>query len=420
MRLATTIALGVLIAASRARGQPALPDTRDASGTSWQPDSTPMFMWHASAGAWALALHENAMFGFDAMGSTRGADQFVTANWVMGMASHALGGGDLTLRAMLSAEPLLLPGDGYPLLLQTGESWHGVALHDRQHPHDLFMELAARVREPLGDGLALELYVAPSGEPPVGPTAFPHRFTSMADPLAPLGHHWQDATHISFGVLTAGLFTRRVKLEGSWFNGREPDEDRLDLDLRTPDSVAARVTVNPTDDLSAQMSWARLAQPEALEPGVSVQRATASVTWNRRFAGDAADVAVTAVYGRDMPSGEPATNAGLVEAILLDADRHTVFGRAELLEKTGLDLVLPPELAERTFGMASLSLGFVEDFPQVKAIVPGIGVAGMLDVVGADLAPFYGTRAPVAGVVFVRLRPPEMKMHHMAMHSMTM
>jgi len=171
-------------------------ETRDASGTSWQPESTPMFMWHAKAGGWMLGLHTNWFVGYDRTASPRGDDQFLSINWLMGMARHGVGTGDVTLRAMLSAEPGTMPNNGYPLLLQTGESYRGEPIHDRQHPHDLFMDLAARDRQPIGDSFGFELYAALAGEPAIGPTAFPHRFTAMADPLAPLGHHWFDSTHI--------------------------------------------------------------------------------------------------------------------------------------------------------------------------------------------------------------------------------
>jgi hypothetical protein len=386
-----------------------IPDTRDASGTSWQPESTPMFMWHAMTGGWSLGLHMNAFAGYDGQAGMRGDDRFVSINWVMGMARHALGAGDLTVRTMLSLEPATVGKRGYPLLLQTGESVGGEPLHDRQHPHDLFMELAARYRRPLSDALAVELYVAPSGEPAIGPPAFPHRFTAMSDPLAPLGHHWQDSTHISFGVVTAGIFTRQFKLEGSWFNGREPDEDRWDIDLRWPDSVAVRLTVNPTVNTSAQASWTRLDSPEQLEPGVSIQRATASVMWNDRMEDSEADLALTAVFGHNEPSTGPGTDAGLIEGSLMLARVHTAFARAEFLTKTGHDLALPPAMNDTRFGMASLSAGYVFDFDQLEDIVPGIGVVGILDVIGSSLEPFYGTRTPWGGMLFVRLRAHKMR-----------
>jgi len=389
-------------------------EARDASGTSWQPDSTPMFMWHARAGGWMLGLHTSSFVGYDDNAGPRGDKQFLSINWLMGMARRSIGTGDITLRAMLSAEPATLPKDGYPLLLQTGESYQGAPLHDRQHPHDLFMELAARFRQPISDSIAFELYVAPVGEPAIGPTAFPHRFSAMADPLAPLGHHWLDATHITFGVLTAGVFTRMFKLEGSWFNGREPDENRWDFDFRKLDSASARLSVNPTRDVSAQASWSRLESPEALESDVSVQRFTASVGWNHRLADEISDVVITAAVGRNNPSSGPSTNASLVEATLMLDDEHTVFTRVEMLNKTGMDLVLPPEMADKTYGMASFSAGYVYDFHQLGAIVPGLGFVGTVDVVGRSLEPIYDTRTPYGGMVFVRLRPPVMKMRRMA------
>jgi hypothetical protein len=315
---------------------------------------------------------------------------------------------------MLSAEPVTMPENGYPLLLQTGESFHGERLHDRQHPHDLFMELAARYRQPIGGTLGIELYAAPVGEPAIGPAAFPHRFTSMGDPLAPLGHHWFDSTHITFGVVTAGVFNHMFKLEASWFNGHEPDEDRADFDFHQLDSVSARVSVSPTRDLSAQVSWARLDRPEDLEPDVSIRRVTASATWNRQLADEVSDVAVTAAVGQNDPSKGSITRAALVEAIAMFADTHTVFARAEALTKTGEELALPPGMDGRVFGIGSLSAGYVYDFHQLGAIVPGVGVVGTVDAVGAMLGDIYDTRTPLGGMVFVRLRAPVMKMSSMS------
>lgn len=391
-------------------------EMREASGTSWQPESTPMFMWHRMAGDWALGLHMNAFVGYDSQSGDRGGDKFISINWVMAMARHALGDGDVTLRTMLSLEPATVGKRGYPLLLQTGETLDGLPLHDRQHPHDLVMELAARYRRPLSEGLALELYAAPAGEPAVGPPAFPHRFAAMSDPVAPLGHHWEDATHISFGVVTAGLYTRWFKIEGSWFNGREPDEERWDLDLDTPDSFAARLTVNPNPSTSAQVSWARLDSPESLEPGVSIQRVTASLLWDDHIADGTANLALGAVVGHNEPSSGPGTDAALVEASLRFAGVHTAFARGEVLTKTGHDLALPEEMADERFGIASLSAGYVFDFDQIAAIVPGIGVLGMLDIVGEGLRPYYGSRTLWGGMLFVQLHAPEMKHDMAGMH----
>lgn len=389
-------------------------DTRNASGTAWQPDTTPMFMWHMRARGWTLGLHENLFIGYDDMSTRRGSNNLLSINWVMGMASHPIGTGDITFRAMLSGEPATVGDAGYPLLLQTGEAFEGEPLHDRQHPHDLFMEIAARYRHPLDDQLAIEVYAAPVGEPALGPPAYPHRFTAMADPLAPLGHHWFDSTHITFGVVTAGIYTRTVKLEGSWFNGREPDEDRWDFDFRELDSGSVRLSVNPTPDLSAQVSWGRLASPEVLEPDVSVQRTTASVIWSSRL-DEGSDGAVTAGLAQNNPSAGPATYASLVEGALMLEDTHTLFTRVEVLDKTGHDLALPASMADETFAMGSFSAGYVYDFSNLGPIVPGVGGVGTVDLIGSSLEPTYGTRTPWGGMVFIRIRPPAMKM---AMHGM--
>ncbi len=390
-------------------------EPRDASGTAWQPDSTPMFMWHARAGGWQLGLHTNSFFGYDSHPGTRGDADPISINWLMGMARHSVGSGSLTFRGMLSAEPFTMPDNGYPLLLQTGESFQGEPLHDRQHPHDLFMELAMLYRQPIADTVGLELYIAPVGEPALGPPAFPHRFTAMGDPLAPLGHHWLDATHITFEVVTAGVFTRTFKLEGSYFNGREPDDDRTHFDdLRFPDSYSARLSVNPTRDISAQVSWAHLDSPEWLAVDVSIERTTASAAWNRKLADGTSDVGVLAAFGQNNPSMGPTTRAGLVEGTAMLDDTHTVFARVEALTKSGEDLVLPEDMADETFGIGALSAGYVYDFHQLGVLVPGIGVVGTFDVVGSELGDIYDTRTPWGAMVFVRLRPPvvEMAGHH--------
>lgn len=228
---------------SMSEGPLGIPQVRNASGTAWQPDSTPMRAVHFMADDWTLMIHGLLFAGYDFQSTRRGDDDWISTNWVMLMASHPLGGGDLGLRTMLSLEPATVGREGYPLLLQTGESVGGRPLVDAQHPNDLFMEVAADYRHPISDDLGLELYAAPAGEPALGPAAYPHRLSAMADPFAPLGHHWQDSTHIAFGVLTAGFFTKFAKLEGSWFNGREPDANRWDFDLRRPDSYSGRVSV---------------------------------------------------------------------------------------------------------------------------------------------------------------------------------
>ncbi|MBX6362856.1 MAG: hypothetical protein IRZ00_03225 [Gemmatimonadetes bacterium] len=398
-----------------------VPDAREGSGTSWLPDATPMLAFHVPAGAWRLMLHGNAFLQYIDEGSDRGGRQLGSVNWFMAMGKRALAGGVLELRGMLSAEPLTVGKCGYPDLLATGELCHGERLHDRQHPHDLFMELAARYDHALTRNLALELYGAPAGEPALGPVAYPHRISAMASPLAPIGHHWQDATHVSFGVATAGLYGRTWKLEGSVFNGREPDEDRYDVDLAALDSYAGRLWVLPSENVAIQLSTGFLNDAEEAHDGgarADVHRTTASVTYHR-LGTDLSPWATTLVWGLDRAHGL-ATNSLLLESSAgLDA-RNVVFGRAEWVQKSGDDLALPEELGlgGRVFPVGKVFLGYVRQFPG-RGLLPGIGAQVDLSFVPSDLERFYGSTTSAGVAVFASLRPAPMAMgHEAAMHPM--
>lgn len=206
------------------------PHERMGSGTSWQPEDSPVFGFHWNTGAWSVMAHGLAFGMYDRQSGPRGHSSGAAPNWVMGMAQRPLGEGELDLRTMLSLDPVTLPARGYPELFQTGETFGGRPLVDAQHPHDFFMELGALYTRPLAERIALQFYGAPVGEPALGPVAFPHRTSSMGMPVAVLGHHLQDSTHITFGVATLGLILRDLKIEGSAFNGSEPAEQRWDFD----------------------------------------------------------------------------------------------------------------------------------------------------------------------------------------------
>jgi hypothetical protein len=383
-------------------------DLRTASGTAWQPDSTPMNAVHFMTDDWMFMVHGLLFAGFDYQNTRRGGDQFFSTNWGMLMAQRELAGGQLGLRAMLSLEPATVGREGYPLLLQSGEALGGKPLHDAQHPHDLFMEVAGSYKRALGDDLGFELYLAAAGEPALGPPAFPHRRSAMSIPVSPLGHHWQDATHVSFGVLTGGLFTRWGKLEASWFNGREPDANRWDFDFRTPDSYSARLSINPTPELSVQISGGHLKSPEALEPDVEITRVTASLTHNHAF-GDEGNVATTFVWGTNWATqGHPSTPSFLLETNIELDRHHTPFARVEWVRKTGHDLALPQSLENTQFDVATGMLGYVYDFDPIASVVPGLGGAVSFDVYGNGLEPFYGHSTGYGFQVFFRLTAPRM------------
>lgn len=315
---------------------------------------------------------------------------------------------------MLSAEPFTIEGCGYPLLLATGELCDGRPLHDAQHPHDLFMELAALYDRPITDQVALQLYGALAGEPALGPVAYPHRVSATGNPLAPIGHHWFDATHIAFGVITGGVYGRQWKMEGSLFNGREPDEKRTTIDLDRLDSYSGRLWYLPTERWALQISAGRLNEAEPGhapgEPRVDVTRYTTSATYHQPLP-SGGTWATTAMLGRNIEEGQ-GTTAALLESSLELGQSDIFFGRAEWAEKAGHDLALEHALEEEIFSVATLSAGYVRQFGPVGGWLPGLGVQAAVNFVPAALEPFYGERRPIGLTVFGSLRPARTEMMH--------
>ena len=270
-----------------------------SSGTSVEPASTPVPMLMTARGGWQLMLHANAFMANTQQqaDSPRNRDAFFSTNWIMPMAQYAFGksrgegegstGGLLTVRAMFSFEPATVPHRNYPELFQQGETAYGAPIMDGQHPHDFFMEVAALYDLHLSRNTLLSLYAAPVGDPAIGPTAYPHRQSASEDPIAALGHHQEDSTHIAFNVLTGGLTYRWVRAELSGFHGAEPDEAHWHFQPSpnglAVDSVATRLTVSPHADWTGQYSFARLHAPEALYPDDDQQRQTASVMYHHTF-----------------------------------------------------------------------------------------------------------------------------------------
>ena len=243
--------------------------SRDASGTAWLPETTPMYGLNGQIGAWQLMGHGTVFAQFLYDSGERGSDQLGSINWMMLMARRQAGAGRFGLRGMFSVEPWTIRGCGYPDLLATGEVCNSEVIHDRQHPHDLFMEVAAEYDRPIRGPLRLQLYGGLAGEPALGPVAYPHRLSAAPNPLAPISHHWMDASHITFGVITAGVYTGRWKAETSLFNGREPDEHRRGFDFGPLDSVSGRVWFLPTSNWALQLSAGHLREAEETDGGGS-------------------------------------------------------------------------------------------------------------------------------------------------------
>jgi len=385
-----------------------IPESRMGSGTSWLPDASPMHAAHMVLGDWTLMLHGKGFAQYDWQGGPRGSKQLGFVNWAMAAASRSLGGGRLELRGMLSVEPWTIGSRGYPLLLQSGESYRGAMLHDRQHPHDVFMELATLYERPVARNLGLSLYLAPVGEPAVGPVAFPHRPSAADDPLAPISHHWQDGTHITFGVVTAGVFTRAVKLEGSWFNGREPDDHRTDFDYtgRKLDSYSVRLTANPGRRWSASAWYAYLKSPEELHPDESLHRYGAAALTTQPF-GRRGQWAGALIWGANdqIGSGQPSHSVVLESTLDLDGT-NAVFGRAEYVRKSAQELVIPSAPSAEEYDVGALALGYLRTVGTIAGLATGLGARGSVNFVPSSLEPTYGSRAVAGLAVYLQLRPP--------------
>jgi hypothetical protein len=380
---------------------------REASGTAWQPQSTPLPypMLHWMGDDWMVMAHGWAYGVYDHAGGERGDDKFFSPNMFMVMGRRELGSGVLGLRGMLSLEPATIGTNGYPLLLQTGETSDGEEhLIDRQHPHDLFMELAGSYAIAVGERDRAFLYLGMPGEPALGPATFMHRFSGQDNPEAPITHHWLDSTHITFGVATLGyVIADKVKIEGSLFTGREPDQYRWDFDSPKMDSQSLRVTWNPTMDWSMQASYGHLNSPEQLAPEVDQQRVTASATYNRRFGpGDRDDWQTTVAWGRDMNDPGNELDAFLIESAVVLNHTHTVFSRFENVQKDELFEEGDP-LAGSIFRVNKLSVGYIYDFPAKHGVQAGVGALGSVHFLPSELDDAYGN-TPTSYMVFARLK----------------
>lgn len=378
------------------------------SGTSAEPNSTSAPMLMAMKRDWMLMFHANAFVVDTQQSSTRGRDKLYSTNWFMPMAQRALGHGQLTIRAMFSLEPATVTSRRYPLLFQQGETAYGVPVADGQHPHDFFMETAALYDVQLGEHNLLSFYVAPVGDPAIGPTAYPHRASALENPTATLGHHQQDSTHIADDVITLGFTHSIVRIEASGFHGREPDEFRWNIDQGRIDSWSARATVQPGQNWSGQFSYARIKSPEALFPSEDQARATASLMYNRPFGHG--HWASTALWGRTRSLDDSAKeNSYLLESILKFRHSNYTWVRLENSGRSNELLVgertLPPGFKEEPLThVQAYTLGYDREVRFMSHLSTAIGAQFTIYHSGKPLQPVYGAN-PVGVSVFIRLRP---------------
>ncbi len=363
------------------------------SGTSWQPSSGPMHMHYKQSGDWLLLFHYNLVGNINRQGGPRGVNRVESANWFMPMAYHKLGKGTVQLRGMFSFEPFTFPPGGSPLLFQTGETYKGQPLIDRQHPHDLFMELSAQYTHPLGEKGTWFTYFAYPGEPALGPVAFMHRMSASENSSATLSHHLQDSTHISFGVLTTGFTYKWLKLEGSIFNGRN-------------------------QNWVIQTSYGFLRSPEASEPDTDIRRTTASVQYNRPL--HRGNWASAFIWGRNHTSSPIEIhnlNGYTFESTANFLDKNYLYTRLELVDKN--ELLRPSDRAllgltddHPSFRIGAYTFGGARDIFNNDKVSMGIGSDLTFYSKPSILDRIYGSN-PVSWKLFLRIRPGKMDMSSM-------
>ena len=393
-----------------------MPSFQASSGTAWQPASVPETMWMISPGGWQLMFHGAVFATYNQQGGPRGVGKAESTNYFMFMEQHRLGSGTLLLRQMFSAESLTSPHPGFPELFQTGETYHGQPLVDHQHPHNVFAELSALYTLPVSEKVTWLLYGGPSAEPALGPVTYMHRQSASENPEAPLGHHLQDSTHTSFGVVTTGFILNLAKfalfkVEGSAFNAHEPNEERWSIQLAPLDSWSFRVSAAPTRNWTAQYSMGFLQHPEALDPNNEL-RQTASLEYNRPLSGGKlgnGNWASSLIWGRKHKELDNTNqNSYLFESTLTFLARNYAYTRLELVDK---DELFPEDPTHPSYRIGAYTFGGVRDLVHSEHWQVGLGGDVTFYSKPAALDPIYGNN-PVSFHVFIRIRPGMMEHRH--------
>ncbi len=371
---------------------------REASGTSWRPDAAPHPMLMTSAGDWMLMGHATLDMIYTSQGGPRGDDKAFLAGMLMGIAQRRFDSGDvLQFRGAVSPDPVM-GKRGYPLLLAAGETADGIdTLVDRQHPHDFFMELSASYSHALGNRQSVFVYGGLPGEPAFGPPAFMHRPAADANPEAPITHHWMDSTHITFGVMTAGYVNGDMKIEASRFRGREPDQDRYDIETGSLDSTAVRLSWNPTSNWALQASWADVTSPEQLEPNVDVTKWSASALYTQAI--DDGSLSLTGAFARKDNSENVTLDAWLGEAAWQLNPDWTIYSRIEAIETDELGLIHHGPVED----VARVTVGVSRDFRLNDTVTMVLGASATQNWTSDTLAPLYDGD-PTGMLGFVRFK----------------
>ncbi len=393
-----------------------LPMNRDGSGTSWLPDASPVYGIRLPTNKWMFMLHGNVFVRYTNQNfnhkSKRSDAAFDAPNWLMLMGQRTIAkNGLFHFSVMTSLDRLTEGGSGYPLTFQTGESWKEKPLKDHQHPHDLISELSVSYAQALSKKVDLFAYFGYPGEPALGSVAFMHRPSALSIPDAPISHHWNDGTHITFGVATAGIRLDEFKLEASSFSGREPDENRYNFDQAKFDSWSGRISFNPSAHWALQTSYGYIKSPESLHPDENVNRSTASVIASYPL-GEEKYFDATATWGVNKIKHEKGDNAVLAE-VNLRMKWIAFYVRYEWAQKTGEELNLDSVKfrMDKVFPLSEIIAGASYDLLHLHPV--NIAVGGQLSYghTTSELYSVYG-KNPLGGEIYLRIYPSAMMMNH--------
>ena len=388
-----------------------LPMNRNGSGTGWLPDVSPMYGYMIHSRKWMYMVHGNVFARYNNQNfnnsDKRGGSKFDAPTWFMLMGQRRVGNNGLFhFSSMFSLDPLIEGGNGYPLLFQTGESYKGQPLVDRQHPHDFVSELSVSYAHAFNKDVDAFIYVGYPGEPALGPVTFMHRPSSLDNPNSPISHHWVDATHITFGVVTVGARVGKFKLEGSSFTGKEPDEDRYEFDKPRFDSWSGRLSFNPLKNWALQFSHGYVKSPEELHPGINIHKTTGSIIYSGRLK-NGSQVNATALWGTNKQKNHGGENAFLVEGSWRKK-KVSVYTRYEFAEKSAEELVLKPAFDEHDiFGIHALTVGLNYDLFEFQKTRVAAGGQWSINSAPRELDDFYG-KNPMGIQLYLRIYPPLM------------
>jgi hypothetical protein len=365
-----------------------------ASGTSRNPASWTMPMLMTRAGSWNLMFMGNAFLVDTQQSGPRGGDKLYSPNALMFSAEHSLWGGSLMFQSMFSLEAGTVTDRRYPLLFQTGETAYGRPLIDAQHPHNFIMAVGLQYAHKLGESTTLQVYYAPVGDPALGPVAFPHRASAAELPQAPIGHHWQDATHIADNVATVAVQHSWFRLEASGFYGSEPGENRWRIDWGPMNSYSGRLSLMPSKNWMFQVSAGHLTDPERQQPG-DVTRVTSSLHYSRPMGDNSWSTSLIWGLNHDLVTGQN-LNSYLAETVYPLSPRNFLTGRWELVDKDELD-------TPGIWRIGAYTAGYTRDIGSLPYLETGIGANLTAYTLPEMLKTTYGGR-PWGVNLYLRLR----------------